>query len=231
MGKTFTCIMALKKIKEFPVLIICPKIVMQVWYDELIEEGAKPSSIAVVDSPVRQKNLEILHSGKHITLVNFEKVKNYDILKLKPWKVVIIDELDRLANIDSQVTRYFLRNRRPPNQRRWGLSGTPAPETAVNLVTEYLIILGEFMGYPPVYGMPMEGEMLDGYMPKAVLGAKGCGTNRNKRRANHYIRFRFRVVINGVSFLSVPTDTLMMRASLEQEKSGSPFYVITYEYT
>jgi hypothetical protein len=129
-------------------------------------------------------------------------------------------------------TPNFSDDRDSPNYSlRKGKLPITEKESWLDFGQEHFFEFGEFMGYPPVDGAAIEDGTLDGNMPKAVLGAKGCGTNRNKRRANHYIRFRFRVVINGVSFLSVPTDTLMMRASLEQEKSGSPFYVITYEYT
>jgi len=147
MGKCYTCIIAIKKLKEFPVLIICPKIVIKTWQTELTDERCKPSSIEIIDHASPKKNLEALHSKKPIVIANFEKVKNYDIMKIRKWRILIIDELHRLANVGSFVTRYFLRNRQPPYQRRWGLSGTPAPETAVNLVTEYIIIQGEFMGY------------------------------------------------------------------------------------
>ena len=147
MGKCFTCIIAIKKLKEFPVLIVCPKIVIKTWQTELTDEGCKPKSIEIVDYNTREKNIEALKTKRPIVIVNFEKVKNYDILKSKKWRIVIIDELHRLANVGSFVTRYFLRNRQPTFQRRWGLSGTPAPETAVNLVTEYIIIQGKFMGY------------------------------------------------------------------------------------
>lgn len=147
LGKTFICIIALKKLKEFPVLIVCPKIVIKTWQTELTDERCKPASIQVVDFSSREKNIEALQSKKPIVIVNFEKVKNYDILKAKKWRIVVIDEIHRLANVGSYVTRYFLRNRQPSYQRRWALTGTPAPETALNLVTEYMIIQGSFMGY------------------------------------------------------------------------------------
>lgn len=146
-GKCFTCIIALKKLSEFPVLIVSPKIVIETWRTELLDEGAKPSAIQLVDFSSPAKNKEALQTKKPIVIVNFEKIKNYDILNSKKWRIVIIDELHRLANVSSFITRYFMRNRQPPYQRRWGLTGTPAPEIAVNLVTEYIIIQGNFMGF------------------------------------------------------------------------------------
>lgn len=147
LGKCFTCIIALKELKEFPVLIVCPKIVIETWRTELTDERCKPDSIRIVDYNTPEKNTKALQTRRPIVIVNFEKIKNYDILNAKKWRIIIVDELHRLANVDSFVTRYFLRNRQPQFQRRWGLSGTPAPETAVNLVTEYIIIQGNFMGY------------------------------------------------------------------------------------
>lgn len=146
-GKTKTSVWACKELDEYPILVIAPKVVMQVWDTAFKEEGVRPSCISMVDSSSKKKNEESIARNSHITICNFEKVKNYDILNVRQWKIVIIDESHRLANISSQITRYFLRNRRPEYQRRFLLTGTPAPESQLNLVTQYLIAQGNFMGY------------------------------------------------------------------------------------
>ena len=147
LGKCFTCIIAIKKLKEYPILIICPKIVIPTWVTEFTDEKCKPNSIQIVNYATREKNLLALKTKRPIVIANYEKVKNYDILKVRKWKIIIIDELHRLANTIAFVTRYFLRNRQPPYQRRWALTGKPNPETRINLIAEYLIIQGNFMGY------------------------------------------------------------------------------------
>jgi len=111
MGKSFVIVLVIKKLSEYPVLIICPKIVINTWITELTDEGCKLKHISVVDYSDAKKNEEALNSNKYITLVNFEKIKNYDILKKRKWRIVVVDELDRLANVSAGVTRYFLRNR------------------------------------------------------------------------------------------------------------------------
>ena len=71
LGKCFTCIIAIKKLKEYPILIVCPKIVIPTWVTALQDEGAKPKAIQIVNYATREKNLLALKTKRHIVIVNY----------------------------------------------------------------------------------------------------------------------------------------------------------------
>jgi len=149
-GKTFSSIMAVKKLKAWPLLIVCPKSVMGVWEAEFKIDGVDPDNIAILDGP-RGKRMKLLKEQRPITVCNFEMLTEYDIFRFEEWGSIIIDESIKIGNLSSKRTQYVLDyiadGKYPKDQARFCLSGSPASESPFQLVPQMYFVLGQFMGY------------------------------------------------------------------------------------
>ena len=149
-GKTLTTIRGIKKlVKEsdyqpFPVLIVCPKSVMETWRAELTGDGVPEEWVQVIDGS-RMKRLNMLRHLKQFNIVNYEMMEGYNILSRR-FGFVVYDESIRLGNMSAKVTKYCVRNYNP-NIRYVALSGAPASESSIQLVSQYLAVQGNFMGF------------------------------------------------------------------------------------
>jgi len=147
-GKTLSSILGASKCKVSPLLVICPNTVKAGWYDELAYflGREKQDRIQLVEGTKRQR-LEQLGGDSLIFICNFEMLKAYDVLSIKPWKGIIVDESYRIANEANKVTKYLLRKTPESCEFRVCLTGIPSPENPLNLVTQHLFAFKEFMGY------------------------------------------------------------------------------------
>lgn len=145
-GKTLGAILFLIEIRLLPILIIAPSNAMKNWHNWMIAQGFNPDAISMVDGSRKQREKEMARNCP-IVITNYEMSLTYRLKYLKDWKVLLFDELYRLAHINANVTQYWIRGERPQDQIRIGVTGEPAPENALNFATEYMIIMGSFMGY------------------------------------------------------------------------------------
>ena len=158
-GKTLTAIDAV----DTPALVICPVSVIASWVNELTGDGVDPEQIQVVSK--MNQNLLLTHCDW--TLINYEKVKKLDALRVRedlpagagilPWNTVVADESYRMHNHESGIAEYLLRYKPPAGERRMLLSGSPASENIINFASQYLFLYGSYFGCTSV------GEYLHKY--------------------------------------------------------------------
>ena len=134
------------------VLVIAPlRVAKNTWPEELTKwDGLDflKMSVAVGSAKVRETALQ---TPADIVVVNRENVKwlvEYYQKKKLPWPfdMIVIDELSSFKNHQSQRFRY-LKKIRPLVKRMVGLTGTPAPNSLLDLWAQvYLIDMGKRLG-------------------------------------------------------------------------------------
>ncbi|EAC2291261.1 ATP-dependent helicase [Listeria monocytogenes] len=151
LGKTLTTLMAINELKYDyleidSVLVIAPlKVAQKTWSDE-VKKWSQLSHLRVskVIGP-EKKRLEALNAKADIYLINVEQVvwlvEHFG--RKWPFKMVVIDELSAFKN--PQAKRFkALRQVRPLIRRVVGLTGTPAPNSLIDLWPQmYLLDRGE----------------------------------------------------------------------------------------
>ena len=149
-GKTLTTIRSIQALLKrriylpFPVLIVCPKSVMETWRSELIGDGVPSENIQIVDGP-KVKRQGMLRHLKWFNVCNYEMLESYDVLA-EDFRFIVYDESVRIGNYSSKVTKYVTR-RYDKTKRYLALSGAPASESSLQLFPQYMAIQGTFMGY------------------------------------------------------------------------------------
>lgn len=149
-GKTLTSIRIAKKINEWPCLIICPKIAKEGWKDELNLDGVPEDLITVLNSKwTKKRRQKFLDQKKPIVIMNYEQCITHDIFNFRRWKIIIADEIHRIKSPDTSICRYFMMyaDQFLGEQHRFGLTGTPASESPLNMVSQHIWAFGNFMGY------------------------------------------------------------------------------------
>lgn len=118
-GKTLQTISTLEEIDAYPALIVCPKVVKQVWADEF-KKWAPHRSVTVVTNGAKAKQQLIAETD--VTVVNYERLRlasriaGYGSIRLKPeekvdkelnrpWAAVIADEAHRAKDPKATQTR------------------------------------------------------------------------------------------------------------------------------
>ncbi|ECK6837526.1 DEAD/DEAH box helicase [Listeria monocytogenes] len=151
LGKTLTTLMAINELKYDyleidSVLVIAPlKVAQKTWSDE-VKKWSQLSHLTVskVIGP-EKKRVEALNAKADIYLINVEQVvwlvEHFG--RKWPFKMVVIDELSAFKN--PQAKRFkALRQVRPLIRRVVGLTGTPAPNSLIDLWPQmYLLDRGE----------------------------------------------------------------------------------------
>ncbi len=176
-GKTFTAILGLtSKVHPFPCLVLAPLTPLADWESELLDFGFAPEDIVIVTGNWQQRR-NLLRSEGKIFLLNYDVAPQLDVLNVRKndwsildWNTIIFDESyciainkpdkvyresdkEKYGNYPHKISkrvRYFLPEVTgpiPPYQTRIALSGLPAPESPLNLCTQFLIIDGHFLGY------------------------------------------------------------------------------------
>lgn len=149
-GKTLTTIRAIKKLNKdrvyrpYPVLIVCPKSVMETWRSELLGDGVPVDWIQVIDGP-KIKRQSMLRHLKNFNICNYEMLEKYKVLD-QGFRFVVYDESVRIGNFSAKVTKYVTK-KYTPDIRFVALSGAPASESSLQLYPQYQAIQGHFMGY------------------------------------------------------------------------------------
>jgi len=126
------------------VLIVAPSTVLTAWDKELRAEGVTDIAWLVGDKAARLAKLRewdctwyLANKEAHLAIGG--------ALAQAPWDHVILDE-HFIKNPKAQVTKHFLSNyRRVPH--RWWLTGTPMPESELDVVCPMLWLDGRYMGH------------------------------------------------------------------------------------
>jgi superfamily II DNA or RNA helicase len=147
-GKTLTSLRSFCEMEGFPLLILTLKSIFQTWKKQLVQDGMDEKDIVYIQG-TKEKKKKLLANMPRVAILNYESIKSLDALGSKyPWGGIIFDESYKLGNLSSGITNYCLsRVRHHDNIPVAMLSGSPASESAINLVPQYFICDGHFMGY------------------------------------------------------------------------------------
>jgi SNF2 family DNA or RNA helicase len=148
LGKTVITLTALTQIQRNKALVIAPKRVVYTWQTEVQKwEHTKDLTVsAIVGTPSQRK--KALERDADLYLIGRDNVSWLaDYYKKRwPFDVVIIDELSSFKNPRSIRFRSF-RRVLPYVKRLIGLTGTPAPNSLIDLWAQlYLLDKGERLG-------------------------------------------------------------------------------------
>jgi SNF2 family DNA or RNA helicase len=157
LGKTSTALMVLNGLKRCGLphraLIIAPlRVIYSVWPNEVKKWSCfKDISVSLVHGPPDKRH-QALGRNADIYLINPENVDWLFAQKdLPKWDVLIIDESTKFKNMSSKRFK-TLRLRAPGFQRRVILTGTPSPNSLLELWSQICLLdngkrLGPFRYY------------------------------------------------------------------------------------
>lgn len=153
-GKTVITLTAIEKLmyEDFEVgkvLIIAPLRVAKVtWKDEILKwQHLRHMSYAVAVGTEKER-MEALQKNADITIINRENLQWLIEKSGVPfdYDMVVIDELSSFKNWQSKRFRAFMKVR-PKVKRIVGLTGTPAPNSLMDLFAEFKCLdMGERLG-------------------------------------------------------------------------------------
>lgn len=136
--------------KRLKVLIIAPNSAIGSWEKELAAEGEVNVYLIEGDKEARDA---VLHKGifrygtnRDWYIVNSKGLIHNPELASISWDCVILDESTDAKNINSQFTKFILKNFRDV-PHRWILSGTPEPENQLELWTQLAFLDGSAFGF------------------------------------------------------------------------------------
>lgn len=148
-GKTLSAIITAFRNNAWPALIISPKTVTPGWEDEILNYAPKGIKVVVV-AGTRKMKQEQLKKDAHIFIVNKDIIAQYQILAMRYWAQIFLDESSVIGNFNSNITKAFLYSPKPANQHRYCLSGLPAPEGAWNIWPQFFWVDDCFLGYSDI---------------------------------------------------------------------------------
>jgi SNF2 family DNA or RNA helicase len=117
---------------------------METWRSELRGDGVPEDRIQVISGGPTKRRGQLRHL-KWFNICNYEMLEKYQVLD-RGFQFVVYDESVRLGNMSAKVTKYTVR-KYDPNVRYLALSGAPASESPIQLISQYLSIQGNFMGF------------------------------------------------------------------------------------
>lgn len=149
------CVVAIRRIIQYKpldpwaglkVLIACPSEAIQGWVDELTVEGHLEDTLVLAGRKDRKEIFEYEKSNKTWFIINKEGFLVLpEIATWVNWDSVIIDE-SFIRNEKSKVTKFFTKNFRDC-PHRWLLTGTPNPESDLELFPQLKWLDGYAFGF------------------------------------------------------------------------------------
>ncbi len=126
------------------ILIVGPHSVSQGWEDEIKEETGKDLHYLTGTTKERQIKLSEFSSHKWF-FFNKEGHRYLPEVKRYQWDTIILDERF-ITYPDSDVTKFYHSLPRYPNQTRFILTGTPAPESEMEYFSQLYFLDPEILG-------------------------------------------------------------------------------------
>lgn len=137
LGKTLTAIRILDYKNFWPALVVCPYSAMVGWGRELDMECKHYIGL----TGTKHQRQALMQHPADVYLINKEGFLVVPEIAYKlPVQAVILDESTFIKNPTPKVTRYFLKYFRNVNYRMI-LTGTPAPESSLNYITQLLFLM------------------------------------------------------------------------------------------
>lgn len=134
-GKTVQTIVALRILfqtgKVSSALILVPLTLLPNWDRELLKWAPTLTGVTFVRGSKQQRQVQ-WEKPAHIWVTTYGTVRSDidDIVRLRHFDIVVIDEIQAIKNSDAAQTRAA---KRIPRARAWGLSGTPIENTIDDL--------------------------------------------------------------------------------------------------
>jgi len=152
LGKTLTTLLAITLLKQRGVvnkaLVVAPlRVAEAVWRQEVAKwEATCHLTTALIHGP---KKADALAMDVDIHIINYEGLlwltSQFGKDEPLPWDVVVFDELSKLKATNTRRHKE-LRKTIHKFPRRWGLTGTPAPNSLLELFGQMLIIDARVLG-------------------------------------------------------------------------------------
>jgi SNF2 family DNA or RNA helicase len=168
-------------------LIVCPKVVTSVWPRELDIHAGLTCTVVRGDAAKRKK---IYVAAKGILVSTYELCRQdvKEVAKLRP-SIVVCDEVHRIKNSRSKSAK-AIREISRYAERRWALSGTPAPNDPLDwygilvfLGCQYETTWTAFKNRHAIYG----GEVAPGV--RKVVGHRDLDTLKTVvQRVSHRLK-------------------------------------------
>lgn len=131
MGKVLSAVWTVNRWESYPVLVIAPFSAMDGWEDDLTDEGK--SFVLLVGNKARRSMLLKTKNPQYF-IANKEIYRVCPDIREYPWKTVIFDESDSLAN-NTSTTKFYLVNFRNVDHRMV-LSGTPDYRNGMDYINQ-----------------------------------------------------------------------------------------------
>lgn len=150
-GKTAACLSALNTLfteaSAYGALVVAPLRVANLTWQMEIRDWDEFSWMRVANLRTEQGQRAFLHGRAHVYSINYEGLNTLVNLVERrgkrplPYDVVIFDELTRAKNPSSKRINLY-RKLVPRVERHWGLTGTPVPNSTMDLFSQVRLIDG-----------------------------------------------------------------------------------------
>lgn len=146
-GKTYVQIAIMEKRNVFPVLILCPKsIINSAWISD-IQKFSNLSSVAVIGTA--EKKIKALSLPVQIYITNYDSLnsdKVLDALIKKKFDYIIVDESTAIKSCKSLRTK-ILKKLSKNTKYKSIMTGTPCPNSPLDIYSQLEFLDNRILGY------------------------------------------------------------------------------------
>jgi len=144
LGKTLSTLTAFEGLRTLGcarnMLVVAPLRVCNLTWPNEVEKWPQFSHLKVANLRQKEGTKAFLEGTADVYLCNYEMLpKVADHFEEHPMDVVVFDELTRAKNHQSKRINGF-RQMLPPHVRRWGLTGTPTPNSLLELFAQVRLL-------------------------------------------------------------------------------------------
>lgn len=149
-GKSAACLHRLSELflcaENFAALIIAPLRVANLTWPKEAKDWQQFQWLKIANLRTESGQRHFLNGTAHIYLINWDGIKTLVNLvenrkKKLPYDVVIFDELTRAKNPSSKRVNLY-RRKIPRVEKQWGLTGTPLPNSSLDLFAQVRLVDG-----------------------------------------------------------------------------------------
>lgn len=151
LGKTLITIRNIMKRYNFnlPILVSAPYSALYSWKEELLIEGFTKHDINFLTGE-RPERFKKLNKPKTFNLINKEGFLSLPEIASVEWGVSILDESTFIKNYDSQVSQFYT-TKFEKVERKFILTGTPMPESELDIYQQLLYLDPEILPFNNFY--------------------------------------------------------------------------------
>jgi SNF2 family DNA or RNA helicase len=194
-----------------PALVICPiSIIKQAWLKD-IEKFTKLRAVSIYEPSsykTKQKRLQRLETDADVYIASFSLVRIMEKeLRKKRFRTIIVDESTKIKNPQSRTFR-SLKEISWKADRRYVMSGTPAPNGPLDLWSQFYFV---------DEGMTLEPSIVDfrhEYFTRISVGSDGAGfwvPKRNMARKIYTMIEPRSIRFKSSECLDLPEQTFVIR--------------------